>query len=170
MPLPLLPPAYAANLPLTALHTSELLVLVSLRLWVAPHRSPSGSHPHWCGGFAAAGMDRHDIAAFDRVLRILVTTAQRRLDIRYRRCRYLGADEARLLQLVNLLQEGQRQEAMMLLSGWIPPAALRLALPPAQRFATALTEGGLPLPPRLAAADRQNCNPMHRDRGLALVH
>jgi hypothetical protein len=161
------PPADAVNMPLAELRTAELLVVASLRLW----RDPARSRPDWCGGFAAAGLEAQDIAAFDRLIRIVATAARRDLDIRCRTDTRLGAEEARMLRLVSLLQRNRRPEAAVLLGDWVPPAAARVALSPAQRFAAALADCGLTLPLRAAAAtDLQRGNALHPDRGLALVH
>jgi hypothetical protein len=109
--------------------------------------------------------------ALDALLRIIATTAQRSLDIRCMRCAHLGADEAALLQMLSLLQGRRQEPAWAILAHWLPRAAARLALGPAEGFARAMTLGGLDLPLRHAqAAEIHRLAPTaHADRGLALV-
>src|SRR5260370_1239248 len=77
-------------------------------------------------------------AAFDTVLRIVVSAARRPHDVRCRHCTRLGTDEAWLLQLVMVLQRARRLEAVAILAEWLPPAAARVAMMPALGFAGAL--------------------------------
>jgi hypothetical protein len=51
---------------------------------------------------------------------------------------------------VSFEQRGQEEEAAALLEGWIPPAAVKLALPALRGLAFALQGGGLSVPPRQA--------------------
>ncbi|HUN50227.1 MAG TPA: hypothetical protein VMU42_03895 [Candidatus Sulfotelmatobacter sp.] len=157
-------PAYTANMPLSELHTAELLVVAGARLWIAPHRQPGSGRPAWCGGFSLVGMDTADIAAFDRLLRIVATAAGHPLDLRCRHNIRLGADEAGLLRLVGLLQQDQRPAARAMLGHWLPATAARVAFSPALCFATALRDCGLPLPCRHGLP----AGLAHPDRGLLL--
>jgi hypothetical protein len=82
----------------------------------------------------------------------------------------LGADEARLLQLISLLQRHRRADALAILSGWVPAAAARIAIAPAHDFAATLTQARLRLPWRHAeAAEVARAVPFHADRGLLLM-
>ena len=81
-----LDPAYPPNAPISELRTPELLVLASVRLWAAPHRDPTATHPDWRGNFVAAGVEAAGAPAFDAFCRILATAAQMPLDVRCTRC------------------------------------------------------------------------------------
>jgi hypothetical protein len=171
MPITRPTPVYAVNEPLADLRTAELFVISSLRLWVLPHRDPTGVHPDWRGGFVAAGIDDFGAPAFDGLFQIVAATARRSLDVRCLRCARLGEDEGFLLQLLSLLQRERTEAASAILRDWLPSAAARLALLPAQGFARALMEGGLSIPVRhaeAASADYVGATG-YSDRGLALV-
>ena len=161
-------PVYAVDAPLAELATAELFVVSALRLWALPHRDPGGSHPDWRGGFFAAGIDDEGMTAFDVLLRIAATAAKRPLDVRCLRCPRLGEDEAWLLQLVSLLQRRRRGEAAAILGEWLPPAAQRMALMPAEGFADALGAVGLGIVLRHPEAAGGTAA-AGADRGLALL-
>jgi hypothetical protein len=165
------PLVYAAKTPLTELQTSELFVVMSLRLWVSAYLDPTGAGGNWRSGFDAAGLDDAGRDAFDALLRTVAATALRALDVRCPRCRELGEDEGRLLQLLSLLQRGRRSGAAAILADWMPSAAARLALISAHGFATSLRDRGLNIPLRHSEAAR-GARPSASacaDRGLALV-
>jgi hypothetical protein len=83
----------------------------------------------------------------------------------------LGEDEAWLLQLGCVLQRRHFSEAAAILGNWLPPAALRIAVAPAERFAVGLAASGLHLPCRHAEAAtvRLLAPEAHAARGLTLV-
>ncbi len=171
MPIARPTPVYAANEPLADLRTAELFVVSSLRLWVLPHRDPTGIHPDWRGGFVAAGIDDVGVPAFDGLFQIVAAAARRSLDVRCLRCARLGEDEGFLLQLLSLLQRERAVAANAILGDWLPPAAARMALLPARGFAMALADGGIAIPLRhveAASADHVGAAG-YSDRGLALV-
>jgi hypothetical protein len=157
---------------LIKLRTAELFVVVSVRLWAAPYRDPTGDHPAWQSGFASAGIGGDGVVGFDTLFRIVVAAHRRTLDVRSLRCGRLGRDEVLLLQLVGLLQREMIDDALAMLSEWLPPAAIHMALLPAQRFAAGLAEAGLVIPdPRPPAAWSTAAVVMlHGDPGLGLVH
>lgn len=171
MLLPRPQPVYPSDLPIAELRTAELVPVACTRLWVMALRQPDAGHPSWQGGLEAAGIARLGAPALDALLRIVATTAQRSLDVRCMRCAHLGADEAALLQMLSLLQSRRQEPAWAILAHWLPRAAARLALGPAEGFARALAAGGLDLPLRHAqAAEIHRLAPTaHADRGLALV-
>jgi hypothetical protein len=147
--------AYAEDAPLDRLCTAELLLVTSLRLFAAAHCEPDAGHD-WRGGLAAAA------PAFEALFGIVAITAWRPLDVRCRHCQHLGQDEARLLQIVGLLQHGRMFAARDVLAVWLPPAAARLAILPAKALAAALACDKLFVPSVGTA------QPTHR--GSRLVH
>jgi hypothetical protein len=164
-------PVYASNTPLAELCTAELFVMSSLRLWVLPYTDPAGRHPDWRHGFARAGIAEAGADGFDALFQIVASTARRSLDVRSPRCTRLGEDEAWLLQLTSLLQQRRSLDTAAILGDWLPSAAVRMAMEPAERFAASLTERGLHLPYRHAeaAASHLLAPSAHAARGLALV-
>jgi hypothetical protein len=164
-----LPSVYRCPLPLTQLATAELFVVCVLRLWVAPIRGPKALHPDWRDGFFAAGIERTAVPAFDALFRIFKAAARRPLDIRTPSGRYLGADEAWILQAIGSLQSGREVEAAMIFAGWLPPAAVRMALVPARGLSAALAGAGLTMPLQSREAATVWNVSAYPDRGLSLV-
>src|SRR6185369_16585750 len=122
-------PVYPANSRLDELQAPEIFLVATLRLWAAPHRDPTETHPHWRQGFAAAGLEDTGTSAFDTLFRIVATAALRPLDVRCVRCARLGEDEAWFVQLIGLLQRDRLEESEAILAAWLPPIAARIALP-----------------------------------------
>lgn len=166
------PQVYAAESPLDDLRTAELLVVAVLRLWAAPLREPDRTHPHWHNGFLAADVGEDGLMAFDRLMRVAIATARQPLDLRCARCPRLGEDEARLLCIVGLLQQGRHADAGSMLDQWLPPSAVRLALPAAVGLAVALGEAGLRFTgrPQTAVAPVAGSIVPRADRGMLLTH
>ncbi|MEJ0025037.1 MAG: hypothetical protein WDN01_03320 [Rhizomicrobium sp.] len=160
---------YLDNEPLARLHTSELLLVTTLRLFAAAHCHPD-SGIDWRGGLAASGAGCCAVPAFDALFGIVAATARRSLDVRCRHCPSLSHDEGRLLQLVSLLQHGRAWEARDVLAGWLAPAAVRLAVFPAKGLAAALARADLvvPLRHRMTGAAGRRAEPTHR--GSIMVH
>jgi hypothetical protein len=164
-------PAYVTDAHLIALRTAELLVVSSMRLWAAPYRDPAGDHSGWQQGFAAARIDGDGLAGFDVLFRIIVAAHRRCLDVRCLRNGRLGRDEALMLQLVGVLQRARIDDALAILAEWLSPAAVHVALLPAQRFAAGLAEAGLLIPDLRPAAAWPIAGIMALgDAGLSLVH
>src|SRR6185312_2041936 len=164
-------PVYAPDTPLSELRAAELLVVSSLRLWILPYTAPTERHPDWRVGFRRAGLSDAGVDGFDALFRIVASAALRSLDVRCPRCARLGEDEAWLLQLGCVLQRRHFSEAAAILGNWLPPAALRIAVAPAERFAVGLAASGLHLPCRHAEAAtvRLLAPEAHAARGLTLV-
>jgi hypothetical protein len=166
------PPAvYPADTPIAELQTAEMFLVATLRLWAAPHRDPTEHHAHWHQGFAAARLE-DGMTAFDALLRIVATAAQRLLDVRCVHCLHLGEDEAWFLQLISLLQRNRRQDAAMIMADWLPPAAARVALPYGIVLAAAMEGHGLTVPHRpsgTAHGAGRGCDHVGTPR-LSLVH
>lgn len=141
-----LSPDYPDDLAITELDTAETFVVATARLWAAPHRDPWQSHPDWRGGFQAAGVSPEGAHAFDTLFWIVVAGGRRSLDIRCCRCRRLGADEARLLQLVASTQAGRTDLTESALADWLLPGAVRAAAVHASIWGHALIAAGLLIP------------------------
>ncbi|MGE0651381.1 MAG: hypothetical protein AB7P12_06495 [Alphaproteobacteria bacterium] len=164
------PAAYAADTDLANLATAELLLTATARLFVLPWRGGDGPHPDWRGGWIAAGIDDAGIAAFGNLFGIVATVYMRPLDIREHACPCLGSDEGCLLQLVSLIQHERVGDAQAILASWIPPAAVRMAMPRARDLAAAMARRSLTVPLRHAeAATPPRLTHMHADPGLVLV-
>jgi len=161
-------PVYAEAAPLSDLRASELLVVVSTRLYVLP-RVANGLRADWRGGLCAAGVSEAGVGAFHAFFTIVGHGQRRPLDIHCACRRVLGADEARLLQLISLFQHDRPETAEAILGDWLAPSARRLATTQAGVMATALKDAGLTIPWRHAeAATMRQLD--RTDSGLALLH
>jgi len=162
--------AYSPDTPLKELNTAELILVSTVRLFVAVNSEPSTCTHDWRGGLRAAGMGPEADASFLGLLRFLAMAPRRPLDLRCPHCATLGHDEELLLRLVSLLQHGQSPAALGVLRDWLPTAAARMALLPAEGLAQALRQRGLIVPWRHAeAADERHMALPYPDRGMALV-
>jgi len=169
-------PAYETDTPLDRLRTPELFLLSTLRLWIAGAVDPEGRHPSWSQGCHAAGLRPTAVTGFDAFWRLMAAVPRRpgqeALDLRCPTCPRLGADEAWFLQAVQALQAGEDRATAGIIARWLPPAALRLALPPLLALAQGLLEADLALPDRLRlplSANGMATAPCS-DRGLNLIH
>jgi len=163
-------PRYRPETPFHWLTTSELLVMTTLRLWAMPHRDPDRKHPDWREGLQAAGLGTDGVEAFDLLLRMVVCTTLRPLDVRCPGCPGVGLDEGLFLQTLLCLQQHREASAAALLADWMPPAAVRLAMPHARALAELLLDHGLTLDHRRQAHPRAPALPASSDRGLTLLH
>lgn len=159
------------------LRTEEMLVVSVLRLWTEPLRAPDETHPHWQDGLTAAGLSNDAAVAFDTVMRITIAAATRPLDIHRPHCPALGGDEALLLDMIGLLQNGRHGEAGLLLSDWLALAGVRMALAPLCILADALAKAGFRMPragtgdaPRRADETTAPHRTVRVDPGATLVH
>jgi hypothetical protein len=140
--------AYPENTPMAELRTAELFAVVGLRLWAAGYRDTNDDGSLWQSVFAAAKIGTDGMTAFNALLLIVATAAQRSLDVRCTKCPSLGADEGWFLQLIGLVQRDCITGAELVLMGWLPPAAARTALPFAIVLAETMAERDLKIPHR----------------------
>lgn len=160
------------------LHAAEALVVSVLRLWAEPLREPERQHPHWQDGMTAAGLSNDAAVAFDTLMRIVLAATTRPLDLHRPPCPSLGIDEALLLDMLRLAQQGQHGEAGLLMNDWLPLAGVRMAMAPLCVLASALTRAGLQMPDPDAedlrshrtVADRMDRPRPTADRGATLLH
>lgn len=164
--------AYPANAPIAELRTAEMYVVCAARLWVAHYKGAQGASRDLERGFATAGVAEEGLASLCRFFDTVAVAAGRPLDIRCVKCPRLGEDEAALLQMVAYLQHGVERGATTLLEGWVPQAAVRVALAPLAGFAGALADAGLVVLRRHGEAARPELSSVTAcpDRGVALVH
>jgi hypothetical protein len=169
MPLPV----YAEDTMVRDLGTAEMFTVTLLRLWVAQRSGATGNDPSldWRNAFVAARIAEHGVPAFGCFMDIIASAALRTLHTRPLRCSMLGADEARLLQLISLLQRDRLVPAVEILADFLPPAAVRLARQVGKVLADILLSANLSIPLRHAeaAAYLSFAPNAHATPGLALV-
>jgi hypothetical protein len=115
-------------------------------------------------GIGGGNSDWKGVIGFDALFRVVATSSRRTLDVRCVHCPNLGEDEASLLQLTGLLQRDQLAQGAAILADWLMPSGVRLAMGPAQSFATALCRRNLWIAARRAHA------PMPEQATLAVHH
>lgn len=159
------------------LDAAEALVVSVLRLWAEPLREPERPHPHWQDGMTAAGLSNDAAVAFDTLMRIVLAATTRPLDLHRPPCPSLGVDEALLLDMLRLAQQGQHGEAGLLMNDWLPLAGVRMAMAPLCVLASALSRAGLQMPdpaeasrPHRTMAERMDRPRPTADRGANLLH
>lgn len=163
-------PVYRPDTQLAELKTAENLLVLTLRLFALACCEPDGRYPDWRDGLRVGNLPGCTPAAFESLLRVVVAAARRPLDVRRLECPRLGYDEARLLQIVSLLQHRRRAAAEAVLESWVPPAACRLAISPAMGLAAALRLADLVVPLRPCAPMAVPSHQLHANPGLGLVH
>lgn len=160
------------------LDAAEALVVSVLRQWAEPLREPERPHPHWQDGMTAAGLSNDAAVAFDTLMRIVLAATTRPLDLHRPPCPSLGIDEALLLDMLRLAQQGQHGEAGLLMNDWLPLAGVRMAMAPLCVLASALSRAGLQMPdpaaevsrPQRTMAERMDRPGPTADRGATLLH
>lgn len=137
----------------------ERFVVAALRAWVAPLMHPDCVHPDWQNLFRLAGVAAPAAVAFDQMMSVVASSAQRVLEVRCCRCPTLGADECAMLRLIAALQAGDTLGALDVLPDWLPSGAIAPALRGAQRFAALTATMGLRLPVSVTAPAHQRLAP-----------
>jgi len=158
--------------------STEMLVVSVLRLWAEPLREPERQHPHWQDGMTAAGLSNDAAVAFDTLMRIVVAATNRPLDLHRPPCPALGTDEALLLDMLRLAQQGHHGEAGVLMNDLLSLTAVRMAMAPLCVLAGALARAGLTMPEPAKTPQtpsRPATGPIDRprptaDRGVTLLH
>ncbi|WP_428246454.1 hypothetical protein [Ferrovibrio sp.] len=171
MPMSFIEPSYPADTEVAQLRTAELFGMAAFRLWAAPYLNPDTDHPDWRLGFAAAGIGCGGLGGFDTLMLLLSSAASRPLEARCLHCTGLSRDEGLFLQLISHLQQGRADLAAAVLGQWLPPAAVRVALEPAEALAEAMAGAGLVMPRRRALdATDQVLHSLHGGPQLVWVH
>jgi len=133
------------DMPMMALTTAEMFVVMSLRLRFIALLHPQTHNCDWQEGLVRAGLGNGAIVGFGRLVRVIATASLHRLDIRWQCCSRLGADEAMLLHCLRLMQSRRMGEACAILHDWLCPCAVRAAVGLSETFAQGLVERSLVL-------------------------
>ncbi len=132
---------------MSGLATPEQFVLSHIRLWW--HADSPCARVLVRNGFTAAGLSSSHHTHFTQFLGVLAAAAQPLPNIHTAPQPDVSDDEARLLGLVALCQQGHNGHAIMVLKRWLPPTAYRVSLKNIVAFAAALTAEGLLLAQRI---------------------
>jgi hypothetical protein len=146
------PRIYEPMTSMAELRTAELLLVTTLRLYALGWKMPVACD--WRGGLAAAGLDEAEVENFVDLFDLVVIAHRRKFDVGWPHCQILSPDEGRFVQLIGLLQRHRTMDASAILSDWLRPTAVRLALPAADAIAHGLAHHGLIVPPRAPAGAR----------------
>src|SRR5262245_25608378 len=92
---------YSAKMLLSELLTSEIFMVLLIRLRVAAQIDPLSAPEDWRSGLRAAGVEREGVDAFDMLMHLFGSVLHLPLDVRSLRCGGLGQGEALLLQTMS---------------------------------------------------------------------
>lgn len=137
---------YPTETPIDELSAGEQLMLMTLRLWAMPHRTPSKECPDWRIGFYQSGAGDQACAAMDALMNILLSYSQRLMDVRCTCNTQLGIDEGWFLQIIALLQKNQHWDAQAILADWVPLPVQGMALMCAMHLAESLRKAQVQVP------------------------
>ncbi|KAG0184218.1 hypothetical protein DFQ28_011570 [Apophysomyces sp. BC1034] len=125
--------------------TAEQVVLCAVRTWLRPVCDARRAHQSWQQVLAHASVCGDGAEQFDILMRTLIRTSCRPLDMRCRCASDLAHDEASLLQTIALLQSMQIDTATQLLGEWLPQPTVSGVLKMARWFAISLLDAGVQL-------------------------
>ena len=106
-------------------------------------------------GGPAAGTEAAE--ALERTLDIFGRAGARSLRLNPMCFRFVSNDERLFLSFLASCQEGDHRHAAALLTWFLPPAGVRIAVADGAAFARALLEAGFQLPQRLMLAESAGC-------------
>ena len=132
---------------LSGLGTAEQFFLSNIRLWW--HNDSACARVLVRNGFTAAGLSSSHHTNFTQFLGVLSAAGQPLPMIHFAPQADVSSDEARLLSVMALSQQGHNGHAIMVLKLWLPPTAYRVVLKNVVAFAAALAAEGMLLPQRL---------------------
>jgi hypothetical protein len=135
-----------------ALRFAEQFAVWTVRVWAQGHRGAEDAWDLLREGMAKAEAGPDAMAALADFMTLVVLGRQRALDVRCIHCPNLSPDEEAMLAALAAAQAGRSDLAFFALRGCLVPAAARLAVPHAERLATALGDAGLALPAEGATA------------------
>lgn len=125
--------------------SAEQVVLYAMRTWLRPVCDARRTRESWQQVLTHAGMRDNGIEQFDILMRTLMRSSRRPLDMRCRCASELAHDEASVLQTIALLQSMQIDTATQLLGEWLPQPTVSGILKIARWLAISLLDAGLQL-------------------------
>ncbi|MEL7029663.1 MAG: hypothetical protein AAGL49_10745 [Pseudomonadota bacterium] len=134
-------------LTMSDLRTAEMLLVWAVRRWVACHKSDTDARLALREGFRSGNVESA-LDPFDRIFRIIATTAKSPRDVRCPNCHQIGDGERDFLQAFALWQNGHGEAATTATMDWLPSAAARIASHSFQELAGKFAERGLVAPMR----------------------
>jgi hypothetical protein len=132
------------------LRAAEQFVLCNMRLWWNADKAHGAfARALVRNGFVAANLTQAAHESFEQFMQVLAAVGQPRPVIHDTARADVSEDEAGLLGLVSLCQEGHNGHAIMTLKRWLPPTAYRVTLKNMIAFAGLAAIEGLVLPLRV---------------------
>jgi hypothetical protein len=139
-----------SQLSLAGLRAAEQFVLCNIRLWWTADRSHGAcARALVRNGFVAANLTQTAHESFEQFMQVLSAVGQPRPVIHAPTRAEVSEDEAALLGVVSLCQDGHNGHALMALKRWLPPTAYRVTLKNMIAFAGLAAIEGLVLPLRV---------------------
>jgi len=132
------------------LRAAEQFVLCNMRLWWNADKTHGAcARALVRNGFVAANLTQAAHESFEQFMQVLAAVGQPRPVIHAAARADVSEDEAALLGVVSLCQEGHNGHAIMTLKRWLPPTAYRVTLKNMIAFAGLAAIEGLVLPLRM---------------------
>lgn len=136
------PARTAHEIAFEALPIGEQLTVWAIRMWTRALRDAPTLHRNLCDAFRIAGV-ADGYLAFDKVMTILSTSAEHGITIGCTCCGGVTDDEQVMLGIVAEFQAGSAAMAHVVLSNWLPTAAVRVAAESFSEYATLIKGRGL---------------------------
>ncbi len=138
----------------SALRASEQFMLCNMRLWWNADTSHGPcARALVRNGFIAANLTQTAHESFEQFMTILAATGQPRPAFNATTRGNVSEDEALMLNVLSLCQEGHNGHAIMILKRWLPPTAYRVTLKNMIAFAGLAAVEGLVLPVRVKVSN-----------------
>ena len=161
--------AAATQALVSGLRTSEQFVLSNIRLWWNADREHGPcARALVRSAFVAANLTQTAHESFEQFMLILAATGQPRPLIHANTRADVSEDEALILSVLSLCQEGHNGHAIMILKRWLAPTAYRVTLKNMIAFAGLAAVEGLVLPLRFKVAN--DMRPATRPGPRYLLH
>ena len=138
----------------SGLRAAEQFMLCNIRLWWNAETSHGPcARALVRNGFIAANLTQTAHESFEQFMAIMSATGQPRPLINATTRPDVSEDEAHILNLLSLCQEGHNGHAIMILKRWLPPTAYRVTLKNMIAFAGLAAVEGLVLPARIKVSN-----------------
>ena len=134
-------------LAIAGLGAAEQFVLCNIRLWWNSQPAEGAcARALVRNGFVAANLPKTAHRCFEQFMQVLAAAARPRPIINASTQAGVSEDEARLLSVLALCQDGHNGHAIMVLKRWLPATAYRVSLENIASLAAALARADLLLP------------------------
>ena len=152
------------------LPSSELVPVMSFRLWAESVRAGAKGLPRWDGGFEAMGLDISGVQSFDMLGRTILAAKSGSVDVMWPCCARLGNDESKLLDCLRCVQYRETSLAAARFADWLRPGAARIAFALGCHLIECFRGAGLWLPQRDLLPGWRTLPMIHQAASSTAIH